>query len=1604
MAVLFVNLARASESDSKFALFVRIRDKLLHWVSEIPKCLTDKSSSLSKDLEDFSTHTHLGLVDSLRLTQFVNCLAQLTSTYISSKAVGVKSCRAQSYSHSTGFQQQEASRSLSISKVTIQDTWCIDLFVQICQKIEAQSLSTSLDPLIETSFCVSYLNISSYLSNEVPTRLLGAEQKLFFLILPTLSDDLLPLFLTDSAVLGLVRSWCISSDYSKQPASRPSMVSRHRFLTAVLPTLIRVVPCDAALCSHVRDLCLDWASEWIGSVLSDNACLDPLALTNLATLISLVYSTITAQNHPIVVGLRSVLLSALLSDLHCKLPPSDPSDLTKLSPTLLRNMAALCLMTLEEVGPFVNVLGYGEDIVAQMKELLALLLQLILSLFIVHHFACVASVLDPNCELAMLTAVPLAPVNQADTHDGLSSAHSLCGVSLSTLISQIEHLLLSHSVLLGLLSPENSFPLILRTILRTAYAPMQMIRFIELFVRHSSNHSNVNADMVLSELWLSAVIEAMVSVVDTISESEPFAWHNNCPPPRPILFPAGLISLTVLPHLGRLFRIWQLGSRLQITSTSLGSVESDKWIKYIYCLGVLRGCLSSLAEPFDPCVTFGWPSPFCTQEASTNIDSPQYISSTTDGHLEPAWSAFGHWQSTVNIQLGLHWHNSTSEVSLSTFIDITSFSSLYRHFPQLTDMQISILSSILNSVCLNRLRSVHPNHWPRDLQLTASCTDDPLRPEFSWLDDHVCTRSDQSHDLVQFNRLCELEMPAGIIRRCLPRQELLGRLKCLTMIEVPADKVAKDTYEEPPEAHRVLQLLASIISVHGVSPLYATTFLSVVTVDYQKWLSRLADSLDGGTLVTSTGDDSGLRATLGAMGFIESLLLLWQPWQWYIDTANKSEFMHNLGLIQLSMRLKQLRPVLNRNEWDLILCLVISWVCLTVEQLDKGKHQRDRKPIELLATRAFRVSAALGAVFIERIPDPVPLNSLIIPSTQVCKDTPSQSVEDTWEDDADGEAIDDEDDTAISEQDPQIDDNSEDDKTMKYHAFESSKAAEDELFAELEDDPDSILAEDELSFLSTDDDVKCDTEVLNWNSIQNLLPRKCRPLAQIREDWKKFFSNHLYSTLLPSVFRTCLSIGPSGTSAVRITSRSSQSLCAAFATCPIPEIVSLLTARPHLILEYLVDLNRVIVNGVQLQVRQIIPKRTSSPDEMTTGLRAVLDFGSTLIRCSPIQSGQLLGHVVLSRVLCLRTRRSGTECTLNLSNYLLHRLPMPWLLGLYGSLPVRLERDLLSDRALTDWGRGGSVLTYLVRNSVRDGWFLDVEAHHQLLSYLLSWDCLLTMLTSAGPQARARLQRALLDPSAALFDRLLLCLGLLLPPPGNLEAMIVNPCRLEPDERLLLPVSASRSDLIAAMSLRTSAHQRLRRPMRLVMPVASGDDREWRDPFSPDDRLLYLPGNRLASDISHLAVRLLRRFLAEAPALMRGWITRLSTPAGISEDAKDAKTATTSVATTKSEAGEISSPLCGHRCGRLRQLACMVDKLVSRHFSPGLARDEVLLVQYKAQLRELKRAEDGSSVGKSNWLCALTGGPTEPGTIAIRGRPLSREVSVIFKKFVIFVL
>nr|AAW24659.1 SJCHGC09360 protein [Schistosoma japonicum] len=157
--------------------------------------------------------------------------------------------------------------------------------------------------------------------------------------------------------------------------------------------------------------------------------------------------------------------------------------------------------------------------------------------------------------------------------------------------------------------------------------------------------------------------------------------------------------------------------------------------------------------------------------------------------------------------------------------------------------------------------------------------------------------------------------------------------------------------------------------------------------------------------------------------------------------------------------------------------------------------------------------------------------------------------------------------------------------------------------------------------------------------------------------------------------------------------------------------------------------------------------------------------------------------------------------------------------ALSGLLPTPVENYLQSELAADHWGRGNSSLSYLIEFST-SGWTVDCQSHQALLSYLLAWDSLLSLMTCAGPQSRASIQSALLSSSATIFDRFMLIIGLLLPPSGNLEECINTVSRLEPDERLLLPNSTSRMYLTAALTAFCSRRHN-KRPTNLATLVSS---------------------------------------------------------------------------------------------------------------------------------------------------------------------------------------
>ncbi|CAH8497365.1 unnamed protein product [Dicrocoelium dendriticum] len=931
-------------------------------------------------------------------------------------------------------------------------------------------------------------------------------------------------------------------------------------------------------------------------------------------------------------------------------------------------------------------------------------------------------------------------------------------------------------------------------------------------------------------------------------------------------------------------------------------------------------------------------------------------------HMEPVRSSFGRTTDLLQNKYNYLWRATTVHLSIHDLLDVLSInrrSSLFAPNPY----ALFRLSSTLNAVALNHVRSLHPNSFPHLFLLACSCADDPDMMSSSWCEQYLLPKMhpvDPLDELI-FHRACELYLPTGILRRCLPRQELIGILRSLSTNGSisPSDQTNPNSCASHATAARILAVCSALACVRVATPIYVSLCLPIFTEDYRCWLTKLCDSLDR-RVPDAWKSHSTYLASLAALSFTESLFSLWQPWELTTHKLNRSSTSHRLSLIRRSLRLR-FRPSLTLSHWDFFISLVVSWVCSVANSLfDSSTPLEDHD--RLFAFRSFRAATALAAVFLDCHMSPVILDAVLVPHAAAsggdggCPLPLDESTGDEWGDDLDAEA------EQADLKDLYVNIRDDDIIMDSDNVLESTENTEPlplDFSEEIDEGQESVLILDE-------------TDEVNGTGVADnepILPLRGRPPPSVRTDWDNFFSSHLYSNLLPIVLRSCLSQSNSSVSCSQMdTPFHLQALCAAFATCPTSRLIRLFADNPRLILEYVVDLE-VSDCSSSPSVVPLISSRNCSVSQFVPGLRASFELAIRLLRFSPFQSGQLLGHILLTRLTCTRTQRPGSDATSNLSNYLVHRLPTSLMLALSGPLPESLECDLVSESAFDYWGRGSRALTYVTVFSVQDGWSLDLSAHRSILGYLLAWDCLLSLFTCAGPHAGARLQRALLGRSASLLDKFMMCLGLLLPPTCDLKAFMKSLSRLEPPEGLMLPVSATWTNLISTVSSFSSETHR--RAVRLPATPASDDVQCWDEPFGPDDPLLFLPGHRLSRDLSHFAVRLLCRFLSEAPALFRNWFLRLRS---LNSDGS------TSIAHPQ-------SPLALHNPRRLRFFSNAVRSLITGYFATDIARDEVILVQDRALIRRVKLDEGASK----SWL-SLWNSSKEVGSITIKCRPLLRKL------------
>ncbi|VDK41025.1 unnamed protein product [Taenia asiatica] len=611
-----------------------------------------------------------------------------------------------------------------------------------------------------------------------------------------------------------------------------------------------------------------------------------------------------------------------------------------------------------------------------------------------------------------------------------------------------------------------------------------------------------------------------------------------------------------------------------------------------------------------------------------------------------------------------------------------------------------------------------------------------------------------------------------------------------------------------------------------------------------------------------------LRAVIASMKALQVLVLLRQP-------VRPIENHPHLGLVMLSQRLRRSKPRLTREQWDSLLCLTASWITQAVV-----------KPVQPTAfpVRAFQLVAAIGALFVNSL-----CSSTTVTGALIRRDTAESSSVDQLMD-------------------------------MNREEWDAT----DFDFAEDYDcEDDGTVSSVNVKFLEDPEEgdaVDADTEELRFEdpNAQRRLP----PPASVQKDWHEFFAGNIYDSLISLTTDTCLSTNGSAYDHVtKDTPQHLSALCAAVATCSVESLLSCLEQQPDIVVTYLLDSPA----HQSCHPPQVENSLFSSECLLAPKMRNIIDLTVRLLTTSPYQAGQLLGHVLLTRLAASRS----LEPVRRMSDVLIPHLPISWASALIAPLPEDLESILSdADTAVSQWGRGVFTINQLLSKDMLRG-------HQRLLAYLLAWDAIVSLLSSASQQSRAGLQAALLkdDVWFGHMCRLILTLGLLLPKQSEIASFLTVPCRLEPDPRLLLTSSAR----AAMSSTSTSSPQKV------------------ESVFAPVDPLVHLPGHRLTEDLSHLAVRLLRRLLFESPALMRSLYAELQRGATMGE--------------------RITA-------GQARQLASHLERVIRRQFSANLIVAEVESIERRAS--EFKRR-----LGATPYLDADL---PNAGSVDIKGRPLSREV------------
>ncbi|KAH8865201.1 E3 ubiquitin-protein ligase listerin isoform 5 [Schistosoma japonicum] len=1556
----FCNNIAQSNHHLKMKLYNELKNTLFKWIT------LEESDQFITPIFDVNrvNRMFIGIVDPLRLISFIDHLAESSGQIVNGNIPN----------NSKASQIVDKLHQRDIS-VIVHEDWCVNLFCRIGDVLLRNMQDTFSKNSPNNSFHI-LLFLCVY--GHLPPKSFSAPcilRQAFSSLLSKLPREVHAFCWSRPVIHGLAKLWVLSSENIDSELEIPTNSSTCLIFTNdILPLLMQSLHslknmfdssdlCATLLSNRISNTLCFWAKVWFDKVFSgDETSPSTVVYSFMNNLHSLIINCLhhmpnNSSNDSSLGTTISIQLVATLSEclkerytnLFCNYPNGNSNNASE-----LRIIGSLLIHLLHNINNN-NVFSSS-----CLDFLYLLLTKILFCLYSVSTFIKIKKSSDALSSSKSLVDGHSSPdivlaslVNEDNDHHTYEKDEGNDDVlfSISNLINRSELIILERLNLEDSLdrcdeSFFNQFSnlLFMNTVSSKFITPSFCCFALRIYstVRDKKNSSSFIS--YFSVLWLKYLVRHVKLVLEAVVQKYPLpgAYFIS----RHLLQDHGICPLSVLPSFGQLIRLHQLGLLLRLhlqftpCDNSIGSTQ------YLLCLGFIRVWISSFTEPWDLCIDIGWP----LQQTDVNLLK---VNNSFE-LLEPIMSGFRKSGLLLAKSLGLFWFEFTTNCPFSRLLSLSS-SNVLGTITHLDSPTYHILNLTINILLLNRVRTMHPNLWPRDVKLAASCTDDDNQ-NLTWTELYLTPNPSTEiiySDIMRFNKCIELYLPAGVIRRCLSRQRLFSQLKSFSSSMKEYDLTNLSDQRLKIHAY-ITELVSALVSVRATAPIYLTTFSSIILEDYRIWLASLTDSAIGDKNMCLESPEI-FNICASTMSYLECLLLLWQPWQWSATESEKSPISVRLGLVYLSMRMRHLRPSLSIQQWDFILCLTMSWVFSVVQYFYDSPNSGAEKTIyDILATRAFRMAAALGAIFSERY-SYLPLTDCIIvkeasASKRLMHSNCMDENDNEFEDEPVNEIFDEEEQAKIYDV-----------------QFNTNNQPQDALLESLNMESEEL--ETDVSQMDIEDGGLDDEEYM-YNVFARgvpIIPRRGEAPLSVRSDWGSVFAPEHYCTLLRLILKSCIPLEHDKPRTFLNTDIYIQALCAAFATCPANHLITAFSNQSSLIFEYLSDFQ--LKTDQPCLKCQLFPSKSASVNDFTVGFRASLNMACKLIVYSPHQSGQLLGYILLNRLFGTRVLQNKNKTSISIANYVIRRMPISWMSALSGLLPTPVENYLQSELAADHWGRGNSSLSYLIEFST-SGWTVDCQSHQALLSYLLAWDSLLSLMTCAGPQSRASIQSALLSSSATIFDRFMLIIGLLLPPSGNLEECINTVSRLEPDERLLLPNSTSRMYLTAALTAFCSRRHN-KRPTNLATLVSSGDDSELWDAFSPDDTLLRIPGHRVAGDINHLAVRLFRRFLSEAPALIRSWHTQL-TSSSLSQNISSQ-----------------TSPLARHRPGRLRQLASTINKIVSNYFSSSLARDEVVLVQYRSYLRLLSKGQTSS-----NGLFSLLKSPPEVGTVRIKSRPLSREVSI----------